>query len=98
MLVDGVWNITVNSPIGAQQSAVTLKSNGTTLTGSALGEGGVTELADGKVDGQSVSWSSVVSQPFPMTVEFSGTVSGDEISGRVKAGDFGVFPFSGKRS
>ncbi len=97
MLVDGVWNVTVNSPIGAQQSAVTLKSNGTALTGSALGEGGVSEL-DGKIEGQSVSWSSVVSQPFPMTVEFSGTISGDEITGSVKAGDFGVFPFSGKRA
>lgn len=98
MLVDGVWNISVNSPIGAQQSAVTLKTNGTTLTGSASGEGGVSELADGKIDGQSISWSSVVSHPFPMTVEFSGTISGDEISGHVKAGDFGIFPFSGKRA
>jgi hypothetical protein len=33
-----------------------------------------------------------------MTLEFAGTVDGDAISGSVKAGSFGSFPFSGKRA
>jgi hypothetical protein len=34
----------------------------------------------------------------PMTLEHSGTVDGDKISGNVKAGAFGSFPFSGTRA
>ncbi len=37
MAVDGVWNITVNSPMGAQKSTVTLAANGDTLTGTGSG-------------------------------------------------------------
>jgi hypothetical protein len=97
MAIDGKWNIVVNSPMGAQKSELTLKSSGTTLTGSGSGQGGSQEIADGKVDGDNVSWKVSITTPFPMTLEFSGAVAGDAISGNVKAGNFGSFPFSGTR-
>jgi hypothetical protein len=34
----------------------------------------------------------------PMTLDFAGTVEGDTLSGSVKAGSFGSFPFSGTRT
>jgi hypothetical protein len=34
----------------------------------------------------------------PMTLEFTGTVDGDEIAGTVKLGEFGSSSFSGIRS
>lgn len=98
MAVDGVWNITVNSPMGAQKSAVTLAVNGDALTGSGTGPDGSREITDGKVDGKDVSWKVAVTTPFPMTLEFAGVVDGDQISGNVKAGNFGAFPFSGDRA
>jgi hypothetical protein len=33
----------------------------------------------------------------PLTLDFNGTVEGDKLSGSVKAGAFGSFPFSGNR-
>ena len=33
----------------------------------------------------------------PMTLDFTGTVDGDKLSGSVKAGSFGSFPFTGSR-
>jgi len=33
----------------------------------------------------------------PMTLDFAGTVDGDKLSGSVKAGSFGSFPFTGTR-
>lgn len=98
MAVDGTWNVTVNSPMGAQKSSVTLKADGTTLTGTGSGPDGVKDIADGKVSGNDVSWKISISSPFPMTLEFAGVVDGDKIAGSVKAGTFGSFPFAGERA
>ncbi len=98
MSVDGSWKITVNSPMGKQESTLNLASSGATLTGTASAQGNTTDVKDGKVDGDNVSWSSAITTPFPMTLEFTGTVSGDTIKGKVKAGSFGSFDFEGGRA
>lgn len=97
MAVDGTWNVTVNSPMGAQKSTLNLKASGASLTGSASGAQGSQEIANGKVDGNNVSWQISITTPMPMTLEFAGAIDGDKISGNVKAGAFGSFPFSGAR-
>jgi hypothetical protein len=97
MAVDGTWNVTVNSPMGAQKSVVTLKSDGGNLSGSAASPQGSMDIANGKVDGDNVSWAMSITTPFPMTLEFAGTVAGDNLNGNVKAGSFGSFPFTGTR-
>jgi hypothetical protein len=98
MSIDGKWNVTVNSPMGAQKSEITLKTDGATLTGSGSGPGGATTaITDGKADGNKVFWKVAVTSPMPMTLEFTGAVEGDGISGNVKAGMFGSFPFTGTR-
>jgi hypothetical protein len=98
MTVDGIWNITVNSPMGAQKTTVTLATEGGALTGSASGPDGAREITDGKVSGGEVSWKVAVTTPFPMTLEFAGAVDGDKIAGKVKAGTFGSFGFDGERA
>jgi hypothetical protein len=55
-------------------------------------------LENGKVDGNNLTWSAKISSPMPMTLDFTGTVEGDKLSGSVKAGSFGSFPFTGNRS
>lgn len=98
MSVDGKWNVTVNSPMGAQKSEVNFKAEGNTLTGTGSAQGNTQNIADGKVDGNNVSWKVSITTPFPMTLEFSGAVNGDAMSGNVKAGNFGSFPWSGTRA
>jgi hypothetical protein len=98
MSVDGKWNVTVNSPMGAQKSELTLKSDGATLTGSGSGPGGASvNITDGKVDGNNVFWKIAITSPMPMTLEFTGAVDGDNLNGSAKAGMFGSFPFTGTR-
>jgi hypothetical protein len=97
MSIDGKWNVVVNSPMGAQKSELTLKADGNTLTGSGSGQGGSQEIADGKIDGNAFSWKISITSPFPMTLEFAGTYEGNNMSGNVKAGSFGSFPFTGTR-
>jgi hypothetical protein len=97
MAVDGKWEIIINSPLGAQKAQLDLASNGGTLTGSQQAAQGSGPLENGKIDGNNVSWSAKITSPMPMTLDFAGTVDGDKLSGSVKAGSFGSFPFSGTR-
>ncbi|HEY2660091.1 MAG TPA: hypothetical protein VGI79_10240 [Caulobacteraceae bacterium] len=98
MSVDGTWNITVNSPMGAQPSTLTLAADGATLTGTQSAQGNTQPIVNGKVDGDTVTWSNSITTPFPMTLEFTGKVEGDTLNGSVKAGAFGSFPFTGGRA
>ena len=98
MSIDGSWKITVNSPMGKQESTLELKAEGGALTGTQGAQGGSQPIKDGKVDGDTVSWSNSITTPFPMTLEFTGQVDGDTLKGSVKAGAFGSFPFTGSRA
>jgi hypothetical protein len=98
MSVDGNWNIVVSSPMGDQPSTLSLKAAGGELTGTQGAQGQSSPIANGKVDGDTVSWANSITQPFPMTLEFTGTVVGDTLNGNVKAGSFGTFPFKGSRA
>ena len=97
MAVDGKWEIVINSPLGAQKAQLELKTDGGTLSGSQQAAQGSGPLENGKVDGNNLSWSAKISSPMPLTLDFTGTVDGDKLSGSVKAGSFGSFPFSGTR-
>jgi hypothetical protein len=97
MAVDGKWEIVINSPLGAQKAQLDLAANGATLTGTQQAAQGSGPLENGKVDGSSLSWSAKITSPMPMTLDFSGTVEGDKLTGSVKAGSFGSFPFTGTR-
>jgi hypothetical protein len=98
MAIDGKWDITISSPMGAQKASLEFKVDGAALTGSQTAQGSTQALANGKVDGNNVGWSAQITSPMPMTLEFTGAVDGDKISGSVKAGAFGSFPFTGARA
>jgi hypothetical protein len=97
MAADGKWEIVINSPMGAVKATLDLKTDGASLTGSQQAAQGSGPLENGKVDGDNLSWSAKISSPMPMTLDFSGAVDGDKLSGTVKAGAFGSFPFTGNR-
>jgi hypothetical protein len=98
MAVDGKWDIVINSPLGAQKASLDFKTDGSALTGTQQAAQGSGPLENGKVDGNTLTWSAKISNPMPLTLDFTGTVDGDKLSGSVKAGAFGSFPFSGSRS
>src|SRR5215831_5142307 len=99
MAVDGTWKLTVNTPMGAQDSTLVISCSGATLTGTqSAGSGDGRPIDDGKVSGNSISWKASISKPMPMTLEFSGTVQGDKLDGSVKLGMFGTASFTGVRA
>ena len=99
MAVDGTWKLTVNTPMGPQESTLVIASSGATLTGTqSAGSGEGKPIDSGTVNGNAITWKSSISRPMPMTLEFSGVVNGDSLSGSVKLGMFGSQQFSGVRA
>lgn len=98
MAVDGNWNLTMTTPMGERKATLSLTASGGTLTGTQGAEGNSTEIFDGTVNGDSVAWKVSITNPMPLTLDFSGTVSGDGISGEMGIGPMGSFPFTGTRA
>ncbi|MDH3642450.1 MAG: hypothetical protein OES38_10170 [Gammaproteobacteria bacterium] len=98
MSADGTWNTVMNTPMGAQNGTMSLTTDGGSLSGKLSGPQGDIDLADGTVDGNSLTWKADITSPMAMTLEFSATVDGDEMSGDVKLGSFGNATFTGTRA
>ena len=98
MAIDGIYNITIKTPLGDQQAKVTLKTGGDTLTGtSESAMTGVNELTDGKVNGNTLEWTENANSPLgPVELKVKATVDGDKISGEAVS-PFGPMPFEGSR-
>ena len=97
MSADGTWKTTINSPMGVQEGTLTITTSGATFTGSMQTAQGAQEIS-GKVDGDTLTWGSKLTQPFPIDLEFTVKVSGDNMEGSVKAGSFGSSPLKGVRA
>ncbi|MBR0722094.1 hypothetical protein [Bradyrhizobium manausense] len=98
MAVDGNWNLTMTTPMGERQATLSVKAAGGTLTGTQGAEGNTAEIFDGLVSGDNVSWKVSITNPMPLTLEFTGTVAGDSINGEMGIGPMGSFPFTGARA
>jgi hypothetical protein len=97
MSADGAWKVTINSPMGVQEGTLNIKVSGDTFSGTMEMRQGSQDIS-GKADGDTLSWTSQLTQPFPITLETTVTVAGDEMTGSVKAGAFGSSPLKGVRA
>lgn len=97
MSADGNWKITINTPMGPQTVDASITTSGDTFTGTTKSPMGSQDVT-GKVDGNKLTWSSNITSPMPMTLEFEATVDGDKMTGNVKLGAFGNAALSGVRA
>ena len=79
--VAGKWIAEQESPMGTQQTTFTFTVNGGTLTGTVSGgRGGDSEISEGKVDGDDISFAVVRTMgENEMKTLYKGKVSGNEI-------------------
>ena len=96
--VTGEWNFTVESPNGTGTPTVTFKQDGETLTGTYKGRFGEAPLK-GTVKGNEIKFTLNISpQGQDLQLDYTGTVDGDTMKGKVKFGDLGEGNFSGKKA
>jgi hypothetical protein len=98
MSADGNWDLVISTPMGERQAKLSIKAEGAVLKGSQAAEGNSAEIFDGNVDGDTIFCRVSITNPMPMTLEFSGAVQGDRIGGTVVLGTFGSSSFSGTRA
>lgn len=98
MPVSGTYAVTVRTPMGEQSGTFTVTAAGDTFTGTISGELGAMEVREGKVAGETLTWQMDMKVPMPMTLDCTATVTGDTITGNVKAGVFGSMPLNGTRT
>jgi hypothetical protein len=97
MSADGNWKVTINTPMGARTMAVSIATSGDTFTGKVDSEMGAQEVT-GKVDGDTLTWSTDITNPMPMKLEFNAKVDGDKMTGNCKLGMFGNASLTGERA
>ena len=98
MSVDGTWDITTDTPMGAQKGTLSLATDGSTLTGKMSGAQGEIEIEDGTVDGDDISYKFSITSPMAITIEVTASIDGDDISGSAKLGAFGNATITGSRA
>ena len=98
--VAGSWDLTINSPQGAQQTSMTITQNGTSFSGTMTSQFGTSDVSAGNIEGRRVSWSMNLSMGGQnMTLNYSGEVdaSGNRMTGNVSVGEFGTFAFTAEK-
>jgi hypothetical protein len=89
--VDGKWTGSISTPNGDFPQTFNFKAEGATLTGSLeFMPGMAIPIADGKVDGNNISFSVTLDFGMPFKLTYTGVVAGTEL--KVK-GDAGGMPF-----
>lgn len=95
--VSGTWELNVESPMGSRASDAIFTQTGETLGGKMVSPRGETPLT-GTVDGDTVKWGINVNvQGQNLQIDYTGTVTGDTMSGTVVFGSFGDGKWTGKK-
>ena len=100
--VDGKWAGEVQGGRGPQMVTLTLKADGGKLTGTVTGRGGENPISDGTISGTALKFKTQQQGRGggnPVTLNWSGTLKGDEIamSRKAEGGDAPAQDFVLKR-
>ncbi|MBC2652227.1 hypothetical protein H7F50_12945 [Novosphingobium flavum] len=99
MSANGTWNVTVQTPMGAQSGTISVTIEGSAFSGAFTSPMmGTLPVENGQIDGDQLTWTMAMTSPMPMKLDGEATVSGDTMTGKVKAGVFGSMALSGTRA
>jgi hypothetical protein len=97
MAIDGTYEITTQTPMGAQAGKLVLKTDGDTVTGTMEGMMGADPIQNGKVNGDEFEGMVEAKSPMgPLKITVKCKVEGDTITGTANT-PFGPAPIKGKR-
>ena len=94
----GTWEVTMETPQGANSVTLTLKVDGTKASADLASAMGTMPMTGTATGGAIVLTGSLDIQGMSIQLGLNGKVDGQTFNGTVKMGDFGEFPFTGKRA
>lgn len=94
----GKWTADVTTPRGTQTLTFDFHVDGATLTGKVTSPRGDSDIADGKIDGDNISFSQVMNfNGNEMKIVFTGKADGDTIKFSRQVADRPAAEFVAKR-
>jgi hypothetical protein len=97
--IAGKWTASFDTQIGVQNYTYTLKVDGTKLTGTAESQFGKTEIAEGAVKGDEISFVENLNfEGNALKIAYTGKISGDEIKFTRNVADMVTEEFVAKRA
>lgn len=97
MAVDGDWKLTLDTPIGAQEAQLNVKTRSATVFDGTMSGASGEQAFSGAIDGDTLTWTTDITSPMPLTLEFTVTVDEDAMTGSATLGTFGNAPVTGSR-
>jgi D-glucosaminate-6-phosphate ammonia-lyase len=95
--VTGTWELNVESPMGSRASDAVFTQAGETLGGKMVSARGEVPLT-GTIKGDAITFGINVNvQGQNLQIDYTGTVTGDTMSGTVVFGSFGDGKWTGKK-
>jgi opacity protein-like surface antigen len=96
--VAGQWTATFSTQIGEQHYTYTFKVDGEKLTGTAKNDNGSTEIANGTIKGDEISFvENLDFNGNQIAIAYTGKIAGDEIKFTRKVGEFATEELVAKR-
>jgi hypothetical protein len=96
-VIQGKWNVTIETPMGQRSGVLELQVQGKSLTGSLSDGEHHVAISDGKVEGNKLTWQAKITKPMRLSLKFTAVVEGDRISGAARH-MLGSATFSGTRA
>jgi len=96
---NGTWTAAIETQIGVQNYTYTFKVTGEKLTGRAKSQYGDTELTEGVVKGDDITFVENLNyEGMPLKITYKGKIAGDEIKFTRNVAELADEPFVAKRS
>lgn len=95
--VTGTWKMTVQTQAGSGEATFVLNQNSESITGTYKGSMGEAPVTGSLKEGNITLNYSVSRMGMGMKVQYSGTVEGDTMKGKVDMGRLGQGTFTGKK-
>ena len=98
--ISGRWTAAFETQIGEQHYTYTFQVKGSQLTGTAVSENGMSEIKNGKVDGDTVTFGETLNfQGMVLEISYTGTiVSADQIDFTRQVADIATEKLVAKRA
>lgn len=97
--VTGKWTGTVETPRGTQNITFDFHVDGASLTGKVTTPRGESDISDGKIDGDNISFTQAVSfNGNDFKINYAGKVDGDQIKFTRTMGDRPPVEFTASRA
>lgn len=94
----GTWDLSMSTPQGTNTIGLSLKVDGDKVSGELNGPMGAVRVQGAATGGGVRVVADVNIQGIALPLTIDGKIDGDTMAGNVKVGDFGEFPFTGKRA